>query len=210
MQRHVLDARGRERVEPLHERESTGSQPLKDVPDRHAVVSRILSRRVRHVCRGQHVRAREEFSDARLIEAAQIDEMAQMLLNGPRSISSNGQDPGRQRANEILRTRGRPPQSLEHLRKQVGAQIECPRTGCPYGWRYHNDQSMYRVSCVIADRRKPAPKDVRELDRLSREDRLRREPVMAPHGAELKVSCAVVQQDLRPAKRSSGPIVASQ
>ena len=49
-------------------------------------------------------------------------------------------------------------------------------------------ETLYRVFRALADRRTPARKDVRELDRLSREDRLRRELVITRNGAELKLS----------------------
>ena len=54
---------------------------------------------------------------------------------------------------------------------------------------------LYRVFRPVADKRTPTRKDVRHLDRLSREDRLRRELVIAEHGAELKVSSGTSELD---------------
>ena len=62
--------------------------------------------------------------------------------------------------------------------------------------RVHDVREMlYRVFRRVADKRTPTTKDVRHLDWLSRADRLRRELVIAEHGAELKVSSGTSDLD---------------
>ena len=62
--------------------------------------------------------------------------------------------------------------------------------------RVHDVREMlYRVFRPVADKLTPTTKDVRHLDRLSREDRLRRELVITEHGAELKLSSGTSELD---------------